>query len=188
MSYSRLPRIYWKHRWVCPASVFSECLKVVAIHNCEIYKTCFWIASGISLSYLRYLRSPKIIINGFGAWWRVQKSRNHGNEGFWVLQSKQNNSPELLNLLVEHIFHKNGLKISNIFAYDSPLQGEMKTQKDEKSSKWKRRAQPNDREPSNHFFFDFRKQFNSEETHAWEICGDLLILMGENHRKIIGLQ
>ena len=40
---------------------------------------------GCFLILLSILLSPKIKIVGFGAWGHVQKSRNHRNEGFWVL-------------------------------------------------------------------------------------------------------
>ena len=66
------------------------------------------------LIFAGVLVSPKMKIIGLGAWWQVQKSPNHGNEEFvgspisksrfYYTNSKQNNSPELLNLLLKHTF------------------------------------------------------------------------------------
>ena len=60
------------------------------------------------LNYLRYLGSPKIEINGFGAQGHVQTPQNYRNVGFSVspisksnnykFKLKQNNTTELLSI------------------------------------------------------------------------------------------
>ena len=93
--------------------------KIICLKSGQAFPCFFW-CSGVAKdkhSWCRGLVTGSKIPKSW-TWWLFWFSNN--NIEIFYTNSKQNNSPELLNLLFKHIFHKKWSKHGRTFSNNSP--------------------------------------------------------------------